>query len=65
MTAFLIFTIFLRTSSARMFNQHRKAVVQQKELLRKLWQKQLQFESLVNPAGIPGLQRPALREEIE
>ena len=64
-TAFLIFTILLRTSSSRMFNQFRQAEVQQKELLQKLWNKQLQFERLVNPAGLPDLQLPSTQEETE
>lgn len=52
-TAFMIFTIHLRTSSARMFNRYRGAMVEQKELKQQLWQKQLRFECLVNPAGLP------------
>lgn len=52
-TAFLIFTILLRTSSNRMFNEYRGLLVQQKKLSRELWQKQLCFEQLVNPAGLP------------
>ena len=52
-TASMIFTIHLRTSSARMFNRYRSAMVEQKDLKQQLWQKQLQFESLVNPAGLP------------
>ena len=52
-TTFLIFTILLRTSASRMYFQHDQLLVKQKELLQKLWQKQLQFECLVNPAGLP------------
>lgn len=52
-TAFMIFTIHLRTSSARMFNRYRNAMVEQKELKQQLWQKQLRFECLINPAGLP------------
>ena len=52
-TAFMIFTIHLRTSSARMFNRYRSALVQQKDLKQQLWQKQLQFECYINPAGLP------------
>ena len=52
-TAFLIFTIVLRTSANRMYNQYRQLQVEQKSLCQQLWQKQLQFECLVNPAGLP------------
>jgi hypothetical protein len=52
-TAFLIFTIFLRTFASRMFFQYQQFSVEQKELLQQLWQKQLQFECMVNPAGLP------------
>ena len=52
-TAFMIFTIHLRTSSARMYNRSRQVIVDQKELKQQLWQKQLRFECLVNPAGLP------------
>ena len=52
-TAFMIFTIHLRTSSTRMFNRYRSAIVDQKELKQQLWQKQLRFECLINPAGLP------------
>jgi hypothetical protein len=57
-TAFLIFTILLRTSASRMFFQYQQSSVKQKELLQQLWQKQLQFECLVNPAGLPQIQLP-------
>lgn len=57
-TAFLIFTILLRTSASRVFFQYQQASVKQKELLQQLWQKQLQFECMVNPAGLPQIQLP-------
>jgi hypothetical protein len=57
-TAFLIFTILLRTSASRMFFQYQRASVEQKQMLQQLWQKQLQFECLVNPAGLPQIQLP-------
>jgi hypothetical protein len=57
-TAFLIFTILLRTSASRMFFQYQQSSVEQKELLQQLWQKQLQFECMVNPAGLPQIQLP-------
>jgi hypothetical protein len=62
-TACLIFTIFLRTSASRMFNQYRTAVVEQKNLRQQLWHKQLRFERLVNPAGLPHLPSPAESKE--
>ena len=55
-TTFLIFTILLRTSTSRMFFQYQQASVKQKELLQQLWQNQLRFECLVNPAGLPEMQ---------
>lgn len=55
-TAFLIFTILLRTSASRMFFQYDQASIKQKELLQQLWQKQLRYECLVNPAGLPKIQ---------
>jgi hypothetical protein len=58
-TAFLIFTILLRTSASRMFFQYQQSSFRQKDLLQQLWQKQLQFECLVNPAGLPQLQLPS------
>lgn len=62
-TTFLIFTILLRTSASRMYFQHDQLLVKQKELLQKLWQKQLQFECLVNPAGLPQTQFPETSSE--
>lgn len=62
-TASMIFTIHLRTSSARMFNRYRSAMVEQKDLKQQLWQKQLQFESLINPAGLPPSGQPGQTEE--
>jgi len=51
-TASLVFTVHLRTSSVRLFNQYRSAMVEQKQLTQQLWQQQLHFESLINPAGL-------------
>ena len=62
-TAFLIFTVFLRTSSSRMFYQYQRSLVEQKKLRQQLWQKQLRFECLVNPAGLPQLKLPVIPEE--
>lgn len=63
-TTFMIFTIHLRTSSARMFNRYRGAMVEQKDLKQQLWQKQLQFECLINPAGLPSSE-PATEKEVQ
>lgn len=57
-TAFLIFTIHLRTSSAQMFHRYRRGLTEQKELKQQLWTKQLRFECLVNPAGLPQTPQP-------
>ena len=61
-TASMIFTIHLRTSSTRMFNRYRSAMVEQKDLKQQLWQKQLQFERLINPAGLPPAGQPGQTE---
>lgn len=52
-TAFLIFTILIRTSSSRLYNQWRQAKVEQAALAQQLGQSRLRFECLVNPAGLP------------
>lgn len=62
-TAFLIFTIILRTSASRMYNRYQKLVVEQKSLCQQLWQTQLQFECLVNPAGLPQMKPPSRDSE--
>lgn len=51
-TGALVFTVHLRTSSVRLFNQYRSAMVEQKHITQQLWQQQLRFESLINPAGL-------------
>lgn len=51
-TAALVFTVHLRTSSVRLFNQYRSAMVTQNQITQQLWQMQLHFESLTNPAGL-------------
>ncbi len=57
-TAFLIFTIHLRTTSAQMFHRYRSGMVEQKELKQQLWSQQLRFECLINPAGLPQSTEP-------
>lgn len=51
-TAAAVFTVHLRASAVRLFNQYCSAMVAQKQLSVQLWQKQLHFESLINPAGL-------------
>ena len=51
-TAALVFTVHLRTSSVRLFNQYRSAMVEQNHLTQQLFAQQLRFESLINPAGL-------------
>ncbi len=63
-TASMIYTIHLRTSSARMFNRYRSAMVEQKDLKQQLWQTQLQYECLVNPAGLPGADETDTMQEV-
>ena len=52
LTAVLISIIHLRTASSRMFFKSRASLVTQNRLKQQLWQKQLQFESLINPGAI-------------
>lgn len=56
--AFLIFTIHLRTTSARMYHRYRTGLVEQKDLKQQLWNEQLRFECLINPATLPQDQDP-------
>lgn len=52
MTAMLIATVLLRTTSSRNFFKFRKAYVKQNRLKQQLWQKQLVMETLTNPGAI-------------
>ncbi len=61
-TAALVFTIHLRTSSVRLFNQYRSAMVTQNQITQQLWQKQLHFESLTNPMGLTPPSEPLPEE---
>jgi hypothetical protein len=61
LTAALVFTVHLRTSSVRLFNQYRAAMVEQNYITQQLWQQQLRFESLINPAGLTPPTQPARR----
>lgn len=62
LTATLVFTVHLRTSSVRLFNQYRSAMVEQNHITQQLWQQQLHFESLINPAGLTPPVQPAQQE---
>jgi hypothetical protein len=59
LTAAMVFTVHLRTSSTRLFNQYRSAKVTQKQITQHLWQQQLRFENLINPAGLTVPPEPA------
>jgi len=52
MTAILIATVLLRTTSSRNFFWFRQAYVQQNRLRQQLWQKQIVMETLTNPSAI-------------
>lgn len=49
LTGVLVFTIHLRTTSSRVFNQFCKARADQKLLVQELRSQQLRLESLINP----------------
>lgn len=49
LTGVLIFTINLRTTSSRIFNQFCKVRADQKLLVQELRSQQLRLESLINP----------------
>jgi len=52
LTAVLIFTVHLRSTNNRIFYELCKQKAQQNRLKQALWRKQLQLESLINPAAI-------------
>ncbi len=52
MTSVLVLTIHLRTTSSRVFNRYRSAVVIQEQLKNQLRQKQLRIESLMSPQNL-------------
>ena len=51
-TALSIFTVYLRSNCNQMFYKVCSVNVEQSRLKQKLWQKQLQLESLINPAAV-------------
>lgn len=50
--ATLIIAVYLRGADKRAFYQIRMYKIEQGRLQQELWQKQLQVESLINPASI-------------
>lgn len=51
-TSVLVLTIHLRTTSSRVFNRYRSAVVIQEQLKNQLRQEQLRIESLMSPQNL-------------
>ncbi len=51
-TAVLILTVCLRSANNRIFYKLRTIDAEQGQLKQQLWQKQLQLESLINPAAV-------------
>lgn len=66
LTGVLVFTIHLRTTSSRIFNQFCKVRADQKLLVQELRSQQLRLESLINPRymfeNLPPLPDPALEK---
>jgi len=52
LTAFLIFTVYLRSADNRIFYKICKLNTEQNRLKQQLWQKQLHLENLINPAAV-------------
>ena len=52
LTAFLVLTIYLRTSEDRIFYQTCQIATEQGRLKQQLWQKQLDLEVRINPAAV-------------
>ena len=51
-TAFLVFTVYLRSTENHIFYELCKYSSEQNRLKQQLWQKQLQLESLINPVAL-------------
>ena len=51
-TAILVFAVYLREANNRVFYQFMSLRAEQNRLKQELWHKQLQVESLINPAAI-------------
>jgi len=52
LTAALVVTVHLRMSASRLFHQYRLAQVEQTQLRRQLWHKQLELEGLIQPQQV-------------
>ena len=52
LTAVLIFAVALRSANNRTFYRLCAVNAEQNRLKQRLWQKQLQLESLINPAAV-------------
>jgi len=52
LTAFLIFTVYLRSADNRIFYKICILNTEQNRLKQQLWQKQLHMENLINPAAV-------------
>jgi hypothetical protein len=52
LTAFLIFTVYLRSANNRIFYKICILNTEQNRLKQQLWQKQLHLENLINPAAV-------------
>ena len=57
--ATLIVAVYLRGADKRTFYEVRMCKIEQGRLQQELWQKQLRVESLINPASISRIARPA------
>ncbi len=51
-TGILVFAVYLREANNRSFYRFMSLRAEQNRLKQELWQKQLQVESLINPAAI-------------
>ena len=51
-TALLILTVYLRSAENHIFYRLYTINIEQDRLKQQLWQKQLQLESLINPAAV-------------
>jgi hypothetical protein len=51
-TAVLLLVVYVRSADSRIFYQRCAVEAEQRRLKQELWQKQLQVESLINPAAV-------------
>jgi hypothetical protein len=59
LTSILIATVYIRNASSRVFYTFRRTLVSQNRLKQQLRQKQIEFESMINPAAISQRLKPA------